>query len=959
MPVQPKQTVSASSRSKSGCLTCRGRKVKCDEAKPGCLMCTRLRLRCEYASGEAVCLHDRRLGAGPIKKRQFTGWRPQRIEAKKALAPPTAAALAAAISPNVPSPGPSVSSISMPSSMSSLSSPSVTATPPYMASAASVNGSNGSNGSGSYSLPAFPTPASEYTDFRPEEAILPRTRGNNMAACIPIASGPDIASTAGLDFSTFVQDDLLAAMSMRTPSPFSFMPAMDDAPYMFLNDLSTPLSPLLPPSTMALGSPSCAASTPMIMETEAPDSAPWTDSSYKTTFTSAYDLVSTSTPSPLASLVLGTTTMVLTSFPSRVRLTDRDYEALLLFHHHVGFSIGSKSPVWSTHAILIKLAVSHSAILHFLLAASFGELDWRLSTDKNSIPGSATSGLASLPTPMGNNSTISTISTPGQLARRHYEAGQAALNELANAPHRAAEAGLYHVVVVACFWLEYLINRRHVPSHGRWASQNEFSRAMGGYMRKYRLRRNLMGREAPPSSSLFTRSLSSVSLPMRPPSAPPAKCSPVDDDDDDNNDDDNNDDDNNDDDDEDEASSGEEDKIDEIPKGNNTKNKTNKTNAVQTQAPEMDIATTATSTANDASITTNRPMPPAKYRSFLSRLLSWLYWYDCAASFFGKGGSLAMQFHQPPRSQLNFYETARTTLLDFWDDYTPEEIADDNQNWPALQLINETWVAVHRLNLVFQAEESRHGQRTRRRSSPPSLAPTHAETVADIARDTRVLRTRYTTVFRLSTFAATSGGHRSRLLAMADWAVCHYLALELHLLRAGASCADLYGEGDNTLPSKESSAAMMGNAFGGGYGTYTGNYSGHGSHGTYQPGAANSTTSSSPHPQAIAAQIVHLAERAIRTVGPVELDRFQWPLFWAGVETDNHVYRYFVLSNLINNDFRAALQAIVQEQTSGGGDSGSGGGNYAGRCDRGCCATGSRVSMRRLRTICCAVGMAA
>ncbi|CAK7207488.1 hypothetical protein SEUCBS139899_010298 [Sporothrix eucalyptigena] len=67
-----------------------------------------------------------------------------------------------------------------------------------------------------------------------------------------------------------------------------------------------------------------------------------------------------------------------------------------------------------------------------------------------------------------------------------------------------------------------------------------------------------------------------------------------------------------------------------------------------------------------------------------------------------------------------------------------------------------------------------------------------------------------------------------------------------------------------------------------------------------------------------ATTIVHLAKRAIRTVGPVEVDRIQWPLFWAVDETGNHLYRYFVLSNPINAHFGAALQAVVCEQSSDG-----------------------------------------
>lgn len=35
-------------RRRTGCLTCRSRKVRCDETKPQCANCTRLRLSCEY-----------------------------------------------------------------------------------------------------------------------------------------------------------------------------------------------------------------------------------------------------------------------------------------------------------------------------------------------------------------------------------------------------------------------------------------------------------------------------------------------------------------------------------------------------------------------------------------------------------------------------------------------------------------------------------------------------------------------------------------------------------------------------------------------------------------------------------------------------------------------------------------------------------------------------------------------
>ncbi|CAK7264731.1 hypothetical protein SEPCBS119000_001144 [Sporothrix epigloea] len=940
MSVQSKKPGSANRRSKSGCLTCRSRKVKCDEAKPACLACTRLILRCDYASEEAVCLHDRRLGAGPIKKRQFTSWRPQRIEPKKILAPQAASSLAASIPSSAPLPAPSVPSL--PSAITTLSPPSIAASSPYNNTSTTTATTTNAHNGGTYSLSTFQTPTPEYTEYRPKDAVLPQETGNDMAACLPTTATPDMTNTAGLEFSSFFHDDLLETTSMRTPAQFPSIPSMDSTEYMFFGDLSTPLSPMLAPSSLAVGTPCCTTSTSNKVDEQAPDPALCAsvvvngNSGYVGGSTFAYDLMPASTPSPLANLVLGTKTMILTSFPSRVRLTDRDYEALLLFRQQIGLSIGSKSPAWSTHAVLIKLAIDHSAILHFLLAASFGELSWRSAAESGSASVSSIGGPVSL------SASASMASTFGQLARRHYEAGHVALKELVATPHGTDQDGYYHVVVIACFWLEYLIKRRHVPLHGRrWASDNEFSRAIGSYMRKYRLRRNLMGREASScslsssSSSSFSSSPLTTLTPSSPAplnsARPPAACGLNDG-----------------------ATSDEDYETDQQARGGA------KTDTLPTKAAGAN--TSATAASKDASTVITRPMPPVKYRSFLTRLLCWLYWHDCSTSFFGKGGSLAMQFRQPRRSQPRFYETARTTLLDFWDDYTPEEIADDNQNWPALQLINETWVAVHRLNVVFQTEDLISPPDRRCDSPPPpsSFPGQQAEeTVSDIARDVRTLRTRYTAVFRLSAYAANSGGHRSRLLAMADWAVAHYLALELHLLRAGASQADLYGA---HLPVLSKEPVVIGADFDGPSGDHKDRYNAYGTHPSYQNGTAADPpqSSSSSHPQAIAAQIIHLAERAIRTVGSVELDRFQWPLFWAGVETDNHVYQYFVLSNLINNDLHAALQAVLRERAgvSGVDSSGGSGGNGAGH-NVAYHSTGSRVSIQRLRAICREAGTVA
>ncbi|ERT02829.1 hypothetical protein HMPREF1624_01132 [Sporothrix schenckii ATCC 58251] len=902
MPSQPKQRggSSTNSRSKSGCLTCRGRKVKCDEVKPSCKMCTRLHLQCDYGpEGKTICLHDRRRGAGPIKRRRFTNWRPQKI------VPKTPVAMAASLAPAMSSPGPLVAS-----TISSLSSPTVSGTSPCLSAMEAAGSSSNSDHTSSI------RPASEYTEYPPYDSPVPQITRNDIPSCVPMntyrtvrQATPTLADTS-LDFSSF---DVLGSPSMRIPSPSSYLPSMEDEDYMFFGDLSTPLSPLQPPSTTAIGTSTCAIPTPVVLEDSPADCSTVVHSTpFGNPFGPVFQLVPAVAPSPINSLVLGTTTVVLASFPSRMHLTQLHFEALLLFHQQVGFSIGSKSPVWSTHAILIKLAIHHEPILHLMLAASFSELDWRLNTERghNIIGGggSAPGGPASQTVAP---STQGATDTPRQLARYHYDAGQAALQELVAAPRGAAEAGLCHVVVVACFWLEYLVyRRRSTLKHGRWGSHNAFSEAMGDYLHKHQLRRGLMSSE-PPSALPTTYSQKRWA-------SPPLSVGAEEDDD-----------------------------LSICEIVDETGNTTDRPVAYDSVQPLPTAAPVSTAKSAKSMVSAERPLPPVKYRSFVSRLLSWLYWYDCAACFFGKGGALSKQFRMRPRSQVGFYETARTTLLDFWDDYTPEEIADDNQNWPALQLINETWVAVHRLNLVYETEETEETEdratTTGRRPSRRSFSsPSPPDSIAQIARDVHSLRSRYATVFRLSAFAATSGGHRSRLLAMADWAVCHHLALELHLLRAGATHGDLYGEED--CADEEQVC----------YETYKRLQRQKQQSSPYSPLGGDPSS----HRQAVSGQIIHLAERAIRTVGPVELDRFQWPLFWAGVETDNYVYRYFVLSNLVNADFRAALQAVVREQSgmSVGMAGNEGDGSEVGYYTM---TAGTGMSIRRLRTICREAAMAA
>ncbi|KAK3311765.1 hypothetical protein B0H66DRAFT_578790 [Apodospora peruviana] len=68
----------------------------------------------------------------------------------------------------------------------------------------------------------------------------------------------------------------------------------------------------------------------------------------------------------------------LASLPSVAPLTEEDRQALNYYRSEIAFGFGSKSPMWSTHAIIMKIARTSPTVLHLLLAASSGEVGWNV-----------------------------------------------------------------------------------------------------------------------------------------------------------------------------------------------------------------------------------------------------------------------------------------------------------------------------------------------------------------------------------------------------------------------------------------------------------------------------------------------------------------------------------------------------------------------------------------------------
>jgi len=68
-PVQNKDTkrITKHNRVRSGCMTCRQRRKKCDETKPQCLRCEQMQITCEWPTGFTFRLSGPGIDKGPAK----------------------------------------------------------------------------------------------------------------------------------------------------------------------------------------------------------------------------------------------------------------------------------------------------------------------------------------------------------------------------------------------------------------------------------------------------------------------------------------------------------------------------------------------------------------------------------------------------------------------------------------------------------------------------------------------------------------------------------------------------------------------------------------------------------------------------------------------------------------------------------------------------------------------------
>lgn len=73
-----------------------------------------------------------------------------------------------------------------------------------------------------------------------------------------------------------------------------------------------------------------------------------------------------------------------------------------------------------------------------------------------------------------------------------------------------------------------------------------------------------------------------------------------------------------------------------------------------------------------------------------------------------------------------------------------------------------------------------------------------------------------------------------------------------------------------------------------------------------------------PEIQACLKTILHIIQRTFVSSNNELHDRLQWPLFLAGIETDDVIYRDWIMSRLTKGRVRGALGQIIEQQTSCG-----------------------------------------
>ncbi|KAM7202575.1 hypothetical protein V8F20_004364 [Naviculisporaceae sp. PSN 640] len=277
-----------------------------------------------------------------------------------------------------------------------------------------------------------------------------------------------------------------------------------------------------------------------------------------------------------------------------------------------------------------------------------------------------------------------------------------------------------------------------------------------------------------------------------------------------------------------------------------------------------------------------------KNKALLARLATWLFWVDTQACFQREGGNMARLLLASSRSSkgaVAMFDMSSDALKLNWQGiYPPTELVDDMINRSSLKLLHLGWVLFQQINELLD--------------STTTFSLDRAQSL-EIREKIESLRRKpsMTPVFNLT---ESTSLERARPMTTSDWAVANFYALCIYWWRCSIA----------TQLSGEEAEALHG-----------------GSNDDEAPSCCTNIAKTVD-------DLLVLIQKSLATLDKGQKDRMQWPLFWAGIETDSQFARNWISSELVNPELKRALQVVFLEQASEGG---------AGR---------RRISMKRIREIC-------
>ncbi|KAM5350753.1 hypothetical protein ACJ41O_007258 [Fusarium nematophilum] len=238
----------------------------------------------------------------------------------------------------------------------------------------------------------------------------------------------------------------------------------------------------------------------------------------------------------------------------------------------------------------------------------------------------------------------------------------------------------------------------------------------------------------------------------------------------------------------------------------------------------------------------------------LARLTSWLFWADAAACFYGDGGSFADHLVRSSPEAMSTIYYLSKSTL----------MSYWGQRYPRKQLEDdsENESALELIHMTWVI-----AQRINVELESGPLNPTKIDEFGKHIQD--LLLGKYAIVVGLAKSQADS---RDRRLGNADWAVANLYAVCIYLFRSGIG------------------------------------------HGADTPTLRPQVDEIARNP----AFLIEVMDRSLDGSPIGQIDRFQWPLFWAGVETRDRVHQKWVLERLSSPELTTALKVVQQEQSKTG-----------------------------------------